>query len=106
MNETIPELKGKAAEFARVLREHMPELRDRYGVESLGIFGSHVRGEAREDSDLDILIEINRRPFGLFKFVALEEYLSELLGIRVDLVMKRALRRRIGERILEEVIPV
>ena len=105
MSEAPTGLQGRAAEFARVLREHLPELRERYGVESLGIFGSYVRAEEKEDSDLDILVEINR-PMGLFEFVALERRLSEVLEIEVDLVMKRALRRRIGKRILEEVIPV
>ena len=89
----------------RVLRDHLPELRERYGVETLGIFGSYVRGEEREASDLDLLVEASRG-MGLFEFMTLEKYLSELLGIKLDLVMKRALRRRIGKRILEEVIAV
>ena len=105
MDQSAPEVQGKAAEFIGILRENLPELKERHGVESLGIFGSYVRGEEQEGSDLDVLIEINRRT-GLFGFVALERHLSELLGIKVDLVMKRSLRRRIGRRILEEAIPV
>lgn len=57
MNETGAELKGKTAEIASVLRQHLPELEDRYGVSSLGIFGSYVRGEERDESDLDVLVE-------------------------------------------------
>ena len=87
------------------MREHLPELRERYGVESLGLFGSYVRGEERADSDLDVLVEFSR-PTGLFGFVGLQEELSELLRVNVDLVMKGALRRRIGRRILEEVVLV
>ena len=87
----------------RLIREHLPELSDRYGVESLGIFGSFVRGEQREDSDLDILVEFSRTP-GLFDFVALKIELAELLEVDVDLVMKRALKPQIGERILQEVV--
>ena len=106
MAKDASELNGKAAEFAALLRTHLPELRDRYGVKNLGIFGSYLRGEESEGSDLDVLVEFDGRSMGLFGFVALEEYLSELLGVKVDLVMKRALKRRIGKRILEEVVQV
>ena len=105
MSEGRSPLQGKAEEYARVLREHLPELRERYGVESLGIFGSYVRGEEQEDSDLDVLVEFSRS-IGLFGFVGLNNDLSDLLGIKVDLVMKGALRRRIGRRVVEEVVRV
>ena len=105
MNEAKPRFQGKAAKFARILRDHLPELRERYGVESLGLFGSYVRGEEREGSDLDLLVEFIDTP-DLFEFVALGQDLSELLSVKVDLVMKRALKPRIGERILEEVVAV
>jgi predicted nucleotidyltransferase len=95
----------KVATFTRVLREHLPELGERYGVKSLGLFGSYVRGEQREDSDLDVLVEFEYAP-NLVEFVNLEYYLSALLGVKVDLVMKRALKPRIGERILQEVMEV
>ena len=98
-----PELPGKAAEYAHALREHLPELRERHGVSSLGIFGSFVRGEHRKGSDLDVLVEFDR-PIGLFEFVAVERYISELLGVEVDLVMRDALKRRIGSAILDEVV--
>ena len=64
-----------------------------------------MRGHEREGSDLDVLIEFTLTP-GLFDFVALKIELSELLGVNVDLVMKRALKPRIGERILREVVLV
>ena len=97
------ELPGKAAEYVHALREHLPELRERHGVSSLGIFGSFVRGEHRKGSDLDVLVEFDR-PIGLFEFVAVERYISELLGVEVDLVMRDALKRRIGSAILDEVV--
>jgi predicted nucleotidyltransferase len=103
MTEPRTELKGKAAEIARVLREHLLELEERYGVSSLGIFGSYVRGEERDESDVDILVEFGRST-DLFEFGALEQRLSELVGRKVDLVMKRALKRHIGKRILREVV--
>jgi len=80
-------------------------LREQYGVESLGIFGSYVRGEQREDSDLDVLVAY-KRPMGLFKFAALRRHISEVLGVDVDLVPQGALKKSIGHRILQEVVPV
>ena len=103
MSEGRLQLQGQAAEYARVLREHLPELKERYGVKSLGIFGSYVRGEAQEGSDLDVLVEFSRT-LSLLEFVAVKRHLSELLGIDVDLVMGDALRRRIGKRIMAEVV--
>ena len=105
MTEEAHKLQGTAGEFARLLRDQLPELRDRYGVKSLGIFGSYVRGEERDGSDVDLLVEFSDTP-DLFEFVALGRDLSELLGVKVDLIMKRALKARIGERILEEVVAV
>lgn len=87
------------------LRANMAALRQEYGVKSLGIFGSRRRGEETEDSDLDLLVEFER-PISLLHYVALERRLSELLGEKVDLVMRSALKPRIGERILQEVMPV
>lgn len=98
-------LQGKAAEYARVLHEHLPDLRERYGVESLGIFGSYVRGEQSEGSDLDLLVEFSTVP-SLFEFVGLKLELADLLNIDVDLVMKKALRPRIGQRIIQEVVQI
>lgn len=91
--------------FTEVLRQHMPELRQRYGVTSLGVFGSYVRGDQKKRSDLDVLVEFDGRPMGLLKYIELENYLSDLLGVKVDLVERSALVRKpaIGERILEEV---
>ena len=87
------------------LRAHLPEIYQRYDVKSLGIFGSFVRGEQEGRSDLDILVEFQSPPT-FFRFIEMEDYLSQLLGVRVDLVMKSALKPRIGERVLSEVVPV
>ena len=66
---------------------------------------SSVRGEQRKRSDLDVLVEFDRVP-SLFEFIRLERYLSELLKIKVDLVVKSALKPAIGRHILEEAQPV
>lgn len=76
-----------------------------FNVKNLGIFGSFVRGEQKKGSDLDVLVEFSE-PIGLFRFIELEERLTAMLGVKVDLVSKKALKPRIGERILKEVIYV
>jgi len=87
------------------IRKNMPYLREQYNVKSLGVFGSYVRGEEKKRSDVDILVEFEE-PVTLLEFVALERWLNELIGKKVDLVMKTALKPKIGERILEEVVYV
>ena len=91
----------------RSLRERMPDLRVRYGVTSLGIFGSSVHGLHNKRSDIDLLVEFDEQaPVTLVGFVALERELGKLLGRRVDLVERSALKPVIGKRILEEVLPI
>ena len=68
----------------------------------IGVFGSCVREEATGESDIDVLVEFNRS-VGFFKFLELEERMSEWLGAKVDLVTKAALKPRMGRRILDEV---
>jgi len=89
----------------RILRAHLPALREQYSVISLGVFGSYVRGDQKKRSDLDVLVEFERAP-SLFKYGELEDHLSELVGIKVDLVMKKTLKPYIGRNILAEVVPL
>jgi len=96
----------KIGEIKRILARHKEELRERFKVREIGVFGSYVRGEQKKrGSDIDILVEFEE-PIGLFKFMELEEYLSNLLGAKVDLVSKKALKPRIGKHILKEVVYV
>ena len=95
----------KLEEIKRILSEHKAELRTRYGVKAIGVYGSYVKGEEGEESDVDVLVEFEPETrIGLLKFVNLEDYLGTLLGVKVDLVMKSALKPRIGKRILREVV--
>jgi uncharacterized protein len=94
----------KEAIIAR-LRAALPDLRQRWPIRSLAMFGSVVRDEARPESDLDILVEFDR-PIDLFAFLALEEELADLAGRRVDLVSRAALKRHMGRRILAEAVPL
>ena len=96
----------KLAHYVTLLRQHLPALRDHYGVHSLGVFGSYVRGEQRPRSDLDLLVEFDARPLTLIQVITLEQHLSDLLGVQVDLVEKKTLKPAIGRHILQEVVPV
>jgi len=93
-------------EIIATLRQHLPELRQRYGVTYLGLFGSWVRGEQTPGSDLDVLVELDDRGLTLFDFLDLEEHLSQLLDVKVDLVERGTLKPHIGRHIAEEVQPV
>lgn len=87
------------------LRKEYPDLKGRYRIRSLGIFGSYVHGEQHKRSDLDVLVEFYEPP-GLIKYLELEYYLGDLLGIKVDLVMKDTLKPAIARRVLSEVVSV
>ena len=89
----------------KALRERLPTLAERYGVETLEVFGSYLRAEQKADSDLDILVTFREAP-SLLTFIAIENYLSDELGVKVDLVMKDSLKPAIGKVILSEAIPV
>jgi len=93
----------KLEEIKSILAEHREELRQKYKVKRIGVFGSFVRGEQRKRSDIDLLVEFEETP-SLFEFMDLEEYLSKILGLKVDLVTRDALKPRIGEQILREVV--
>jgi len=100
MMRELPEIK-------RILNEQQPYLAREYGVKILGVFGSYVRGVQRPDSDIDILIELERPPrISLIGVVELEDYLSEILDMKVDLAIRKNLRKRIGQRILSELVVV
>jgi len=92
-------------EITESLKMHKKELRERFKVRDIGVFGSYVRGMQKRGSDVDVLVEFEE-PIGLFDFMDLEEYLSGLLGVKVDLVSKKALKPTIGEYILSEVVYV
>ncbi len=85
------------------LRRLRPGLSRRYPIRSIGVFGSYVRGNQTATSDLDVLVEMNDA-IGMLDFIGLQQDLSDALGLKVDLVMKDALKPRIGKRILSEVV--
>jgi predicted nucleotidyltransferase len=91
--------------IAKKLESLKPILKEQFKVESIGIFGSYTKGTQRKDSDIDILVEFEESAdLSLLDFIKLENYLSEVLNLKVDLVEKTALKPRIGVHILKEVI--
>jgi hypothetical protein len=92
-------------EIIKILKEEVPSIRDKYGVKTIGIFGSYVRSEQNVKSDLDLLVQFEK-PIGFFKFIALEDYLTKRLGIKVELVTEDALKPLIKPRVMKEVVYV
>lgn len=92
------------AEIRQVLQQQLPILAAHYGVTSLGLFGSYVRNAATPTSDVDLLVEIDNPHLTLLQFVELRDYLSDLLGVPVDLVEKATLKPHLGKEILREVV--
>src|SRR5438105_15547149 len=88
------------AEISRLLAGHAEDLKA-YGVLARSVFGSVARGQARPDSDIDLLVEFGR-PIGLFRFVGLQQLLEGILGRRVDLVPRDSIRRALRDVILGE----
>ncbi len=93
-------------EIKRILREHKPILANRFHVKEINLFGSYVRGEETSGSDIDILVEFEK-PIGL-EIVDLKDYLEQILGVKVDVVSKKAVIRkpRLWKYIREELISV
>jgi predicted nucleotidyltransferase len=92
-------------EIRDILIANMNTLKSQYKVKKIGVFGSYVRGRPKKKSDIDILVTF-RGSVDFIEFLQLEEYLGTLLGVKVDLVTKDALKPYIGKRILEEVVYV
>ena len=90
------------SEIEAALKRIKPTLAEKFSVKEIGIFGSFVRGEEVEDSDVDILVEFSE-PIG-WEFFDLEELLVEILGREVDLVTVGGLRPQLKDRILQEVV--
>lgn len=91
--------------FKTILHKQLPTLEEQYHVATLEVFGSYVRHEEKTKSDLDVLVTFSKAP-SLLKLIRLENQLSDVLGVKVDLVLKDSLKPAVGERILSEAEPV
>lgn len=94
------------AEIKEVISSHLNEIREKFGVKELGVFGSYVRGEQSEISDIDVLVEFEQGKKTFDNYMDLKFYLEDLLGVEVDLVIKSAIKPRLKEYILKEVVYV
>jgi len=92
-------------EIKKTLRDNREAIGREYKAEIVGIFGSCVRGEQKEESDVDVLVRF-RKGATLFDFVGFADFLEQKLGMKVDIASERAIRPELKERILEEVVAV
>jgi len=92
-------------ELKEIINQHRQILEEEFKVKSIAIFGSFVRGEQEAKSDIDILVEFGK-PISLLHIVSLENYLSDIFGIKVDVVPKKNIREELKETILKEAISV
>jgi predicted nucleotidyltransferase len=83
------------------IRTILPGIKKRFSVRRIGVFGSYVRGDQNEDSDIDILVEFEKTSFD--NYMGLMYYLEEIFGKKIDLVTTRALHCRLKPYIMEEV---
>ncbi|MGD0282345.1 MAG: nucleotidyltransferase family protein [Dissulfurispiraceae bacterium] len=90
-------------EIKKIIDEHRLELREKYKISEIGVFGSYVRGEQKEKSDVDILV-VFEEPISLLDLVGAENYISDLVGTKVDLLPKKDVRHELKEIILNEVV--
>ncbi len=90
----------------RILEDNKDILKDKFKVIEIGIFGSYVRGEETFTSDIDILVDFEKEGKTFDNYIELKYFLEELLGIKVDLIMKGALKQELRNIILKETVYV
>lgn len=86
-----------------ILKNHEAMIKQKYGVKKIGIFGSFARGEEKESSDIDVLVDFNEGAKTFDHFMDLKFFIEDLFGRKVDLVTVTALRPQLKESILKEV---
>jgi hypothetical protein len=98
-------MKNKLDQIVTKLREELPFIQKEFDVDEIELFGSYLRNEQTLKSDLDLLVTFRKTP-GLFKFLRLENYLSDILKIKVDLVLKDSIKPMLKNRILSNTLPL
>lgn len=96
--KSLEEIKANLIQLKEVLSR-------RYGVTEIGIFGSFVRGEQGPDSDLDVLVDFSEIP-SLFQIIDLEIFLSDVLGMKVDVVPRECIRPELKESIDSDILTI
>lgn len=89
-------------EIRDILSKNKEIIEENYNVKKIGIFGSYVRGEEKEDSDLDIIVDFSE-PVSLLKLVNFENFLQKITGVKVDVVPEGDIRPELRNNILNEV---
>jgi hypothetical protein len=92
-------------EIQTILHNHVDDLRERYGMTNLAVFGSIARGEAREGSDVDVLADVPEN-MSLLGIISAENYLSDLLNMKVDFIPRSDIRHELRNHIFDEAVPV
>jgi len=93
----------KIENLIKKIKEHRKELEKEFGIIEIKIFGSYVKNQQTSKSDLDIIVEFKETP-GFIKFMKIEEYLSNLLGVKVDLLTKEGISPYIRKYVEKEII--
>jgi uncharacterized protein len=96
--KSIEEIKNRLSTLKEIIHKD-------FGVSRLEVFGSYVRGEQRQDSDLDVLVDFDRE-VSLLDVVGLEYFLSDNLDIKADVVLRRSVRQELKDIIFSEAVPV
>lgn len=89
-------------EILKILKEIKPVLEKDYNITEIGLFGSYLRGEQNQNSDIDILLD-HKSGLTFFKLIDLEKFLTDIFHIKVDVAFKKYLKKNIGKNILAEV---
>lgn len=93
-------------DIAKMLKTHLSEIKERFKVKEIGVFGSYIKGKAKKRSDVDILVEFEQEGETFDNYMELKFFLEKLFKRKVDLVIKNALREEIKEEILLETVYV
>lgn len=91
------------SKYLKLINQNIETLKNDFGVVQIAIFGSISRGESTKKSDIDIIVKL-KKPLSLFSFIELENYLTKILGKKVDLTTKEALKPTIKKNILKEAV--
>jgi len=93
----------KLTAIKKIIRDHKTLLRDRYHINRIGVFGSYARGDTHSGSDVDVLVEFSE-PISLIQLVSLENYLTDIVGLKVDVVPKDDIRKELKDTILKDAV--
>jgi hypothetical protein len=98
-------MKKSLNQILKELKEILPKIKENFFVDSIEVFGSYANKTHNSKSDVDILVTFTKTP-GLLKFIELENFISDHLNLKVDLVMKNSIKPALKNYILPSAIPI